>query len=115
MNETTNKKEFAEHICQHIKNALPDELLKAEVCATSLDLWASVPRMALLIVRPWNGVTTSFYLDKWYKDGFDVQIIETVAVSIINDRRLYCMPHSDNLSLHNGAVIYGYPCQFLIV
>lgn len=101
------KKEFAEYICQHVKNTLPDELLKAEVHAASLDLWTGDPLMVLLIACPWNGVTTGFCLDKWYKDGFDLQITETVAASIINDRKFYYMPHSDNLSLHNDAVIYG--------
>lgn len=107
MNETMSKKEFAEHICQHVRKALPEELKEAEVRATSLDLWAGDPRMVLLIVRPWDGVTTGFCLDKWYKDCPDVQITEAVAASIINDRRLYCMPHGDNIDLQDGAVIYG--------
>ena len=102
MNETMSKKEFAEHICQYVRKALPEELAEAEVRATSLDLWADDPRMVLLIVRPWNGITTGFCLDKWYKDCPNAQITEAVAASIINDRRLYCMPHDNN----GGAVIY---------
>jgi len=103
MNEETRKKEFAEHVCQFVKEALPEELDGAEVRAATLDLWVDSPRTVLLVIRPWNGVTAGFCLDRHYQK----ETAEAVAASIINDRRLYSVPREDGFDLEGGAVIYA--------
>lgn len=103
MNEETRKKEFAEHVCQHVKEALPEELAGADVHAATLDLWADSPQTVLLVIRPWGGITTGFCLDRYYQK----ETVEAAAASIINDRRLYVMPHVDGTELEGGAVIYA--------
>lgn len=109
MNETINKEEFAENVCRYVRDALPEELSEATVCAASLDIWDK-PRMVLLIVRPQNGITTGFCLDKHYENYSNGNAtVESTAAAIINDRRLYRLPlDSDSLdSLQGGVVIYA--------
>lgn len=108
MNEETRRKEFAEHVCQHVKEALPEELAGADVRAATLNLWADGPRTVLLVIRPWDGVTTGFCIDRYYNGGLDSRDTEVdAAAAIINDRRLYSMPHVDGTELEGGAVIYA--------
>lgn len=90
--------EFSEEVRRYVKEALPQELAGAEIRAASLDMWEDGARMALLVIRPWNGVTTGFCLDRWYKGYSDGEATaESAAAAIINDRRLY------NLSLDSGS------------
>lgn len=109
MEKNKNLKEFAKNVCQYVRDALPEELSEANVRATSLDIWDK-PRMVLLIVRPQNGITTGFCLDKHYENYSNGNAtVESTAAAIINDRRLYRLPlDSDSLdSLQGGAVIYA--------
>lgn len=108
MNETLDKKEFAEKVLQYVKDALPEELAEAQVRTTSLDLWADDTRIVLLIIRPWDSTTAGFCIDRWYQGYLDKkETAETTAAAIINDKRLYCIPQGDSLDLEGGAVIYA--------
>lgn len=108
MNGTMNKKEFTEKVLQYVKDALPEELAEAQVCTTSLDLWADGARMVLLVIHPWDSTTVGFCLDKWYQGYLDKkETAETTAAAVINDRRLYCIPQGDSMDLEGGAVIYA--------
>lgn len=110
MKKRMNKNEFAEKVAQYVKNALPEELSGAEVRIAEPDLWADGPHTSLLIIRPWNGTTTGFMLDKWYQKYMDGDIAaESAAAAIINNRRLYSMPLDgmDASDLTGGAVIYA--------
>lgn len=109
MKKNKSLEEFAENVCQYVRNALPEELSEAEVHTASLDIWDK-PRMVLLIVRPQNGITTGFCLDRHYENYSNGNAtVESSAAAIINDRRLYRLPiESDSLdSLQGGAVIYA--------
>lgn len=98
MNRILSIMEFSEEVRRYVKEALPQELAGAEVRVTSLDMWEGGARMALLVIRPWNGVTTGFCLDRWYKGCSDGETAAaSAAAAIINDRRLY------NLSLDGGS------------
>lgn len=81
---------FGEQVCKYVKAGLPSELEAAEVCISRLDMGDGDTCMALLIIRPWSGDATGFYLDGWYKKYSSGDMtVESAAVSIINDRRLY--------------------------
>lgn len=110
MKKRMSKYEFAEKVAQYVKNALPKELGGAEVRIAEPDLWADGPHTSLLIIRPWNGTTTGFMLDKWYQKYMDGDIAaESAAAAVINNRRLYSMPLDgmDASDLTGGAVIYA--------
>lgn len=108
MNETWSKEEFAEKVSRYVKEALPEELVEAEVHTASLDLWADGPRMVLLVIRPWGCATTGFCLDRWYHGYLDKkETAETAAAAVINDSRLYRMPQGDSPDLEGGAIIYN--------
>ena len=112
MKKIMNQKEFAEKIALYVRNALPEELAEADVRTASLNLWSDGTRMALLVIRPWNGTVTGFCLDGWYRKYSDGNAAaEAAAASIINDRRLYSLPSADSSTdtsgLEGGAVIYA--------
>ena len=110
MKKRMSKYEFAEKVAQYVKNALPEELSGAEVRIAEPDLWADGPHTSLLIIRPWNGTTTGFMLDKWYQKYMDGDAAaESAAAAIINNRRLYSMPLDSIVAsdLTGGAVIYA--------
>lgn len=110
MKKRMSKYEFAEKVAQYVKNALPEELSGAEVRIAEPDLWADGPHTSLLIIRPWNGTTTGFMLDKWYQKYMNGDITaESAAAAVINNRRLYSMPLDgmDASDLTGGAVIYA--------
>lgn len=85
-------KEFAERVCQYVKEALPHELEGTDVRGARLDMGDGDTRMVLLIIRPWNRIVTGFCLNDWYKDyAAGNAAVESAAAAIINDRRLYNM------------------------
>ncbi|MCM1235311.1 MAG: hypothetical protein NC489_34860 [Ruminococcus flavefaciens] len=93
MNETMSANEFTEQVRTLVKSALPEELSNADVRIEKLKLWDGGARTALLIMRPCNGVTTGFCLDRQIKSYYDGSMTaESAAASIINDRRLYSIP-----------------------
>ena len=107
MKKRMSKYEFAEKVAQYVKNALPEELSGAEVRIAEPDLWADGPHTSLLIIRPWNGTTTGFMLDKWYQKYMDGDAAAEPA-NLYNPR-LYSMPLDsiDASDLTGGAVIYA--------
>ena len=113
MSKTTSIDEFATQVCAIVKDALPEELSNAEVCAQKLNIWAGEARTVLLVIRPWDGITTGFCLDRHYKEYYDGNAtVESVAAAIINDRWLYSIPASgvggpDESGLQSAAVIYS--------
>lgn len=106
-----SKKKFAERVCAYVKKALPHELAEAEVRTARLDLWTDHARIALLVIRPWDGITTGFCLEQQYEDYSNGRAtVESAAAAIIGDRRLYCMPTDNGGSDMPGrtaAVIYA--------
>ncbi len=101
--------EFADDVRRYVKNALPEELAEAEVCTDCMRLWDGVARMVLLVIRPQNGATTGFCLDKPYADYSDGKAtVESAAATIINNRGLYNMSlDNSNLQQNIAAIIYG--------
>lgn len=113
MDKLTNQKQFAKTVAEYVQNALPSELSEAVVRVEMLNLWTDGARIVLLIIRPWNGITTGFCLDTWYQKYANGNAApHDAAAAIINDRRLYVMPSADSsmgvFSLEGGAVIYIY-------
>lgn len=85
--------EFVKSVCRCVKENLPPELKSTDVCATYLDTGEGGMRMLLLVMRPWNHITTGFYLDSWYQDyAAGSATVESVSAAILNDSRLYRMP-----------------------
>lgn len=108
MKTIKNLDEFAEDVCRYVKNALPEELSGTEVCTGYLKLWDGDARMVLLIIRPHNGVTTGFCLDRHYKNySSGNTTAESAAAAIINDRRLYNISLNNSDMQQNIAAIYG--------
>lgn len=113
MNKPISIDEFATQVCSIVKDALPEELSKAEVCAQKLKIWAGEARTVLLVIRPWDSITTGFCLDRHYKEYYDGNAtVESAAAAIINDRWLYSIPASgiggpDGSDLQSAAVIYS--------
>lgn len=105
-----SKKKFAERICAYVKDALPHELAEAEVCTARLDLWSGHPRIALLVIRPWNDITTGFCLERQYEEYTSGKAtVVSAAAAIINDRRLYFTPPDNDCPDMQGrtaAIIY---------
>ena len=90
MKKMMSIKEFGEQVCQYVKAGLPSELEMAEVCTARLDMGNGDTHMALLVIRPWSGEATGFYLDGWYIRYVSGDMtVESAAAAIINDRRLY--------------------------
>lgn len=88
--EKLSIEKFGEQVCKYVKAGLPSELETAEVCTARLDMGNGDTRTALLVIRPWDKEATGFYLDGWYKRYSSGDMtVESVAASIINDRRLY--------------------------
>ena len=88
--ERLSIREFGEQVCQYVKAGLPSELEMAEVCTARLDMGDGDTRTALLVIRPWSGEATGFYLDSWYISYVSGDMtVESAAAAIINDRRLY--------------------------
>ncbi len=88
--EKLSIEKFGEQVCYYVKEGLPSELEMAEVCTARLDMGDGDTRTALLVIRPWSGDATGFYLDGWYKKYYSGDMtVESAAASIINDRRLY--------------------------
>lgn len=113
MDKLTNQKQFAKTVTAYVQNALPTELSEAVVRVERLNLWADGARMVLLIIRPWNGITTGVCLDTWYQKYANGNAApHDAAAAIINDRRLYVMPYADSsmgtFLLEGGAAIYIY-------
>lgn len=110
MEKIKSLEEFAKSICQYVKNALPEELSEAEVHTASLDIWNGSAHTVLLVMRPYNGVTTGFCLDRHYENYSNGNTtIESSAAAIINDRRLYNIPIDTGSpdSLKGGTIIYA--------
>ena len=88
--EKLSIEKFGEQVCKYVKAGLPSELETDEVCIARLDMGDGDTRTALLVIRPWSGDATGFYLDGWYKKYSSGDMtVESAATSIINDRRLY--------------------------
>lgn len=103
--------EFAVQVHAIVKKALPEELSTAEVYTQKLKIWDGEARTVLLVIRPWDGTTTGFCLDKHYAAYHNgEETVESAAAIIINDRRLYSIPTdgTDGASgLQGAAVIYA--------
>lgn len=92
MSKHTDINGFARNVQRYVKKALPQEMEKAGVYVARLDTGEGAARVSLLVSRPWNSTMTVFYLDDWYRKYLKgAATTESVAATIINDRRLYHM------------------------